>query len=153
MRVAACTALFVYAQFAVIAQAQTSLMPSGMQETEGLKSVTLRRAPKGSLDHPQFLSVTVLPDHGMDVFQITANLPGQGETQLLVSPSLSEAARKMNQTAATPWSYTSYGFGAAIPLPWASRITGLVSPVDSTLLADWRCTSPKIYPGTTRAGF
>ena len=85
MRVAACTALFVYAQFAVIAQAQTSLMPSGMQETEGLKSVTLRRAPKGRLDHPQFLSVTVIPDHGMDVFQITANLPGQGETQLLVA--------------------------------------------------------------------
>jgi hypothetical protein len=76
MRVAACTALFVYAQFAVIAQAQTSLMPSGMQETEGLKFVMLRRAPKGRLDHPQFLSVTVIPDHGMDVFQITANLPG-----------------------------------------------------------------------------
>src|ERR1035438_6684311 len=80
MRVAACTALFVYAQFAVIAQAQTSLMSSGMQETEGLKSVTLRRAPKGRLDHPQFLSVTVIPDHGMDVF-----LPCQGETQLLVA--------------------------------------------------------------------
>jgi len=138
MRILVSAALIVCAPFASLAQAQKPFLPAGTKETDGLKSATLRRAPTGSRDRPQFLSVTVLPDHGMDIFQITADLPGQGETQLLASPSLSEAARKINQADAVPWSYASYGFGAAILLPWASRISGAVSPVDNTLLVDWR---------------
>src|SRR5580658_306382 len=44
----------------------------------------------------EFTSITLLPGRGLNTFQITANLPGKGETELLRSPSLDEAAQKLN---------------------------------------------------------
>jgi hypothetical protein len=40
---------------------------------------------------PQILEVLVLPDRGMDIYQIRANLPGRGVVDLLSSPPLEEA--------------------------------------------------------------
>jgi len=39
----------------------------------------------------ELLSVTLLPGRGMNVFQITAMVPGHGEVPLLVSPPLADA--------------------------------------------------------------
>jgi aldose 1-epimerase len=74
----------------------------------------------------------------MNMFQITANLPGLGESSLLQSPSLEEAAKRMNDPAKDPWGYVSYGMGGAFLLPWASRLSGQVSPDDQTVTTTWQ---------------
>src|SRR6185312_6319250 len=54
----------------------------------GQKAIELRRLQSGTGAKPEFLSVTLLPGRGMNLFQITAYLPGRGEVPLLTSPPL-----------------------------------------------------------------
>ena len=44
----------------------------------GAHVVTLLRNPTSNRNRLEFLSVTVFPGRGMNVFQITANIPGKG---------------------------------------------------------------------------
>src|ERR1035437_1588575 len=122
--------LILFAAFyasGVRAQDRWAAAGAETQRVEGLDTVTLHRSRTKVGNRPQFLSVTLLPGHGMDLFQVTADIPGHGETPLIASPSLEEAARRMNDSKSDQWSYVSYGMGAAILLPWASRISGAVS--------------------------
>ncbi len=58
----------------------------------GQDVVHLSRGRSGNGGTPEFLSATLLPGRGMNMFQITAWIPGRGETPLLTSPSLEDAA-------------------------------------------------------------
>lgn len=58
--------------------------------------VKLTRPATSNGQQMEFLSVTVLPGRGMNVFQITANVPGKGEIPVLASPTLEEAAAKLS---------------------------------------------------------
>ena len=74
----------------------------------------------------------------MNLLQITAYLPQKGEVNLLASPSLEDAARLLNGTDADSTGAESLAMGAAIELPWASRITGTATPDGKSLTTMWR---------------
>jgi aldose 1-epimerase len=90
-------------------------------EIGGRKVVTLSQTPSLDTSLPQILSVQILPGRGMNIFQIRAYLPGKGVVDLIASPSLDEAARKLEDPNA------SFSFGGAILAPFANRIRGMLS--------------------------
>ena len=111
----------------------------------GLDPVVLTRAetPGGTL--PEFRSVTLLPGLGMDVLQITATLPDGREVALLAAPSVEAMANGGSSSGAGS---SGAGPGAirtgqndthgAIEAPWGGLLTGLLSPVGTSLRTTWR---------------
>jgi galactose mutarotase-like enzyme len=96
-------------------------------------SVTLTRPLPADLDRPAFQSAQVLPDRGMMTFQITAHLPGRGETDLLEAP-LFAAAREILAGETGPFvGNASFSFGGAILVPYANRIRGKLSQGGKTI--------------------
>ncbi|MGH9617006.1 MAG: aldose 1-epimerase, partial [Acidobacteriaceae bacterium] len=93
----------------------------------GQKAIELRRLQSGVGATPEFLSVTLLPGRGMNVFQITAYLPGRGEVPLLASPSLAAAAKVLNGGPDDLEGNKSFSFGGALLFPFANRIVGPVT--------------------------
>lgn len=103
----------------------------------GQPIVKLTRAATSNGQQPEFLSVTVLPGRGMNVFQITANVPGKGEIPVLASPSLVEAAGKLNGGPGDQNGNASFSFGGAFLVPYPNRIIGQLSPDQSTVTTEW----------------
>ena len=62
--------------------AATELHRAAMQ-IGGEDVLTLTRKATNSGSKPEFLSVTLLPGRGMNMFQVTAAIPGKGEIPLL----------------------------------------------------------------------
>ena len=89
--------------------------------------VTLERQRSSSSNSPEFLSVQVLPGRGMNVFQVRAFVPGKGETDLIASPPLEEAAKTLNEGPEDFYDLHSATMGGAILLPYANRIRGKLS--------------------------
>jgi galactose mutarotase-like enzyme len=87
--------------------------------------------------NPEFLSATLLPGRGMNVFQITASLPDKGEVNLLASPSLEDAGKLLTGTGTDSTGANSLTMGGAIEAPWAGRISGSPTPVGGDLTAMW----------------
>jgi len=85
----------------------------------------------------ELISATFLPGRGMNVFQITAFIPGRGEVPLLVSPSLQSAASLMNGQDDDANGSASTTFGGAILLPWAARLSGNSTNTQGTLFTNW----------------
>jgi hypothetical protein len=64
-------------------------------EVGGQKAIRLSYlAPSGNTPH--FVSADLLPGRGMNIFQLRANLPGRGVTELILAPGLEEAAARMS---------------------------------------------------------
>ena len=84
---------------------------------------------------PEFLSATLLPGRGMNVLQITATVPGKGIVNLLDSPSLEQAANRMNGVGADSNGAESLAIGGAIEAPWAGDIFG--TPSNGALNTMW----------------
>lgn len=103
----------------------------------GQPVVKLTRAATSNGQQPEFLSVTVLPGRGMNVFQITANLPGKGEIPVLASPTLEDAAAKLNGGPDDQNGNASFSFGGAFLVPYPNRITGKLSQDQSTVTTEW----------------
>lgn len=93
----------------------------------GQKAIELRRLESGVGANPEFLSVTVLPGRGMNVFQVTAYLPGRGEVGLLASPSLATAVKAMNGGPDDLDGNASFSVGGAFLFPFANRLLGPVT--------------------------
>lgn len=93
----------------------------------GQKAIELRRLESGVGAKPEFLSVTALPGRGMNIFQVTAYLPGRGEVGLLASPSLDEAAKTMNGGSDDLDGNASFSGGGAFLFPFANRLLGTVT--------------------------
>ena len=109
-----------------------SLKPGGQD------AVRLERSQMLGGTGPEFLSATLLPGRGMSLLQITAYLPQKGEVNLLASPTLEEAARQLTGTGPDATGAKSLAMGAAIELPWASRISGSRTPDGDNLTTMWR---------------
>jgi aldose 1-epimerase len=93
----------------------------------GAPVVTLQRPKPSDTDRPAFLSAQILPGRGMMTLQITAHLPGRGETALLHAPDL-EKARAILDPAVEPFEGNhSYAVGGAVLIPYANRIRGMLS--------------------------
>lgn len=125
---------------AVASLAQNNVSP----KIGGLDGALLERKATTHGRKLEFLSVTLLPGRGMNMFQITANIPGRGVTELLQSPSLEEAAQQMMGTDKDKWGNASTSFGGAFLVPWASRISGELDADGQHLTAVWRNKKVKL---------
>jgi len=103
----------------------------------GQDVVQLQRSQIAGGNGPEFLWATLLPGRGMNVLQIRAYLPQKGEVNLLASPTLQEAAGVLTGTEADENGAKSLEMGAAIELPWASRISGVNTPDGNNLSTIW----------------
>lgn len=99
--------------------------------------VRLQRAATSHGAKPEFLSATVLPGRGMNLFQITANIPGKGEINVLASPSLEVAAQKLNGGPDDLNGNASFSFGGAFLVPYPNRIRGKLSADGKTITTEW----------------
>lgn len=95
------------------------------------------RKPASNGQKSEFLSVTLLPGRGMNLFQLTANLPGHGEVDLLKSPSIAEAARVLTGAGDDAYGNLNHSFGAAFLIPFSSRVSGTVSADGKTVTTNW----------------
>lgn len=105
----------------------TTAASANLPAINGQKAIELRRNQSGTGVTPEFLSATLLPGRGMNVFQITAYLPGRGEVPLLASPSLQEAVGVLNGGPDDQHGNKSFSFGGAFLVPFANRIIGPVT--------------------------
>jgi galactose mutarotase-like enzyme len=104
----------------------------------GQPVVKLTRPATSNGQQMEFLSVTVLPGRGMNVFQITANVPGKGEIPIFASPTLEEAAAKLNGGPDDQNGNESFlNNGAPFLVPYPNRIIGPVSPDGTTITTKW----------------
>jgi hypothetical protein len=106
----------------------------------GQDVLQLQRSQLLGGNDPEFLSTTLLPGRGMNMLQITAYLPDKGEVNLLASPPLEEAAKLLTGTGADANGAMSLSMGAAIELPWASRISGTSMLDEKNLSTMWHGT-------------
>jgi aldose 1-epimerase len=104
----------------------------------GQDVVRLQRSRMMGGNGPEFLSATLLPGRGMNLLQITAYLPQKGEVNLLASPPLDEASQLLSGSGPDASGAKSLAMGAAIEVPWASRISGTLAPDGKNIDTVWR---------------
>jgi galactose mutarotase-like enzyme len=96
-------------------------------------AVTLKRPVKRS-DKPHFVEAEFLPEHGMNLLQIRAYLPGKGVVELLASPSLADALAKLDGD--DPYGNEAFKMGGAFLLPYPNRIRGKLTANGKGIEAD-----------------
>jgi aldose 1-epimerase len=108
-------------------------------EIGGQPVVKLTRNATANGARPEFLSLTVLPGRGMEVFQITANVPGKGEIPVLWAPTLEDLAQKMRPGSPDDaYGNASFSCCGAFLVPYPNRILGKVSPDGKTITTEWQ---------------
>ena len=100
--------------------------------------VKLARKGTSQGSRPEFLSVTLFPGRGMNVFQITANIPGKGEIPLLNSPAVAEAASHLTDAGRDRYGMASVSFGGAFLIPYPNRVLGQISEDGKNITTSWR---------------
>lgn len=119
------------------AQQESTAQPAATMQIGGANIVKLQRTATSNGTKPEFLSATVLPGRGMNLFQITANVPGKGEVQVFASPSLEDAAAKLNGGPSDQNGNASFSFGGAFLAPYPNRIRGKLSADSKTVTTEW----------------
>jgi hypothetical protein len=118
------------------ALADEKVDPAG-QEVGGQQVIELKRRGNPNSSMPEFTSVSNLPGRGMNLIQITANLPGKGEVQVLASPSLEEADRQLNGGPDDVHGVKSFASGGAFLVPYPNRIRGKLSSDGKNFTTQW----------------
>jgi aldose 1-epimerase len=111
--------------------------PAAAPQIGGEPVVKLTRTATSNGQQPEFLSVTVLPGRGMNVYQITADVPGKGEIPVLFAPTLEELAAKMNGGPDDTNGNASFSCCGAFLAPYPNRIVGKLSPDGTTVTTEW----------------
>ena len=130
-------------------QPPAEVLPTG---PGGQDPIRLSRSATSIGKGVELISATFLPGRGMNVFQITALIPGHGEVPLLVSPSLASAAGVLNGQDDDANGSGSTTLGGAVLLPWAQRLSGTSTSTQGTLSTNWngnRLSFPAENPGST----
>jgi galactose mutarotase-like enzyme len=127
--------------------------PSGPGGQDVLR---LSRTASAIGEDPEFISITLLPGRGLNVFQIMALVPGRGDVPLLASPSLTNAATLMNGQGPDAAGATSTTLGGALLLPWARQLTGSSVPGEGLpmIQTGWQGQTlqvPSDSPGSSRS--
>jgi aldose 1-epimerase len=104
----------------------------------GENVLTLTRKATAGGSKPEFLSVTLLPGRGMNMFQVTAAIPGKGEIPLLRSPSLADAPKVLSGTGKDQLGNASFSLGGAFLIPYPNRIVGEASSDGKSVITHWR---------------
>ncbi len=113
------------------------LVTDSSLQVGGEDVVTLHRPASTDTSTPQFISATIFPGRGFNLFQITANLPGRGEVNLFASPSVEEAASKLNGGPGDIGGTASTSFGGGFLVPYPNRILGKLSADGKTITTSW----------------
>jgi aldose 1-epimerase len=103
----------------------------------GEDAIVLTRSPLMGGTMPEFLSATLLPGRGMNLFQIKAAIPGLGEVDLMASPSVADASLAMNGSDQDTYGQASLTVGGAFEAPWAGRLGGFSSLAGSHITSIW----------------
>lgn len=103
----------------------------------GMPPVVLHRAATTHGAALEFTSVTLLPGRGLNTFQISASLPGKGETELLRSPSVDDAAKLLDEQGEDAFGNLNHSFGGAFLIPFTSRLGGELSADKKTVGVTW----------------
>jgi aldose 1-epimerase len=122
----------------------------GALEIGGQKVVKLTREASLASGTPEFISATILPGRGMNLFQITAKLPGKGVVPIFASPSLEEAAATLNDGPEDLHGVKSFSFGGAFLVPYPNRIRGKLTPDGQNIVTQWHgktLTLPAVWKG------
>ena len=104
----------------------------------GQDPVILTRHLEADDTEPEFLSATLLPGRGFNLWQLTAHIPGQGNVSLLASPPVADAASLLAGTGADANGSASTNFGGAFLAPWAGQMAGTPAPGAGVLQTQWQ---------------
>jgi len=115
-------------------QPAPEVLPSG---PGGQDAVHLSRSAAAIGRDVEMVSAAFLPGRGMNVFQITALVPGHGEVPLLLSPPLAAATDILNSQGSDANGSASTSLGGAILVPWAGRLSGSAKAAAGMLSTDW----------------
>jgi galactose mutarotase-like enzyme len=118
-------------------QATTQPAQAPVPQIGGEPVVKITRPATSNGQGMEFLSATVFPGRGMNVFQITANVPGKGEIPILASPTIEDAAAALNGGPADQNGNASFSFGGAFLVPYPNRIVGPLSPDGKSVITKW----------------
>jgi galactose mutarotase-like enzyme len=113
------------------------LVTDSALQVGGEDVVTIERTPAQSSSKPEFVSATIFPGRGFNLFQITANLPGKGQVKLFASPSVEEAAGILTNGPNDPGGTKSTSFGGGFLVPYPNRILGKLSADGKTIETSW----------------
>jgi aldose 1-epimerase len=120
----------------------------------GQDPIRLSRSATSIGKEAELITATFLPGRGMNVFQITALIPGHGEVPLLVSPPLASATGIMNGEDEDANGSASATLGGAILLPWAQSLSGTPTTTAGVLETSWegkRLTFPAANSRSNRS--
>jgi len=112
----------------------------------GQDAIRLSRSATSIGKEAELISATFLPGRGMNVFQLTAMIPGHGEVPLIVSPGLPSAAGLLNGLDEDANGSASTSMGGAILMPWAQRLSGTPDGTTGEMQTEWngeRLTFPE----------
>ena len=101
--------------------------------------LTLARKASSGGSKPEFLSVTLLPGRGMNMFQVTAAIPGKGEiplTAFALGRGCSQS--QLTGTGKDQLGNASFSFGGAFLIPYPNRILGERSTDGKSVITQWR---------------
>jgi aldose 1-epimerase len=118
----------------------------------GQDPVILTRHLEVNDTEPEFVSATLLPGRGFNLWQLVAYIPGRGNVPLLASPPVEDAASLLAGTGADANGSASTNFGGAFLAPWASQMAGSPAPGAGVLQTQWqgqRLTFPASAPGSS----
>lgn len=118
----------------------------------GEEVIHLVRTPDAIASEPEFVSATLLPGRGMNVLQLTAQIPGHGEVPLLMSPPVAQATEMLSGTGPDTNGALSATMGGAFLIPWAGRLVGKPTDVAGLLQTLWlgqRLTFPASAPNSS----
>lgn len=118
----------------------------------GEEVIQLVRTPDAIASEPEFVKAAFLPGRGMNVLQLTAQIPGHGEVPLLMSPSVAQATQMLSGTGPDANGALSATMGGAFLIPWAGRLVGKPSDTAGLLQTLWlgqRLTFPASGPNSS----
>jgi aldose 1-epimerase len=132
-------------------QSKPQAVGPAIAQPGGQDPIVIRRPPLGHGAMPEFLSATLLPGRGMNVLQITAQIPSLGEVPLMMSPSVEEATKEMSGTGSDAHGLASLSMGGAFEAPWANRMGGVPTPDGENVMAVWKGLT-MVLPAVPRDG-
>jgi galactose mutarotase-like enzyme len=103
----------------------------------GENVVMLHRSASIDSKTPQFVGATIFPGRGFNVFQITADIPGRGQVNLLASPSVEDAAGILTGGPGDEDGIKSTSFGGAFLIPYPNRIIGKLVDNGQDVQTSW----------------
>ncbi len=106
--------------------------PAAAEKIGGSDVIKLQRKGTGGGSKPEFLTATILPGRGMNLYQITANIPGKGEIPLFF-----DLPDQFTSAAVDDHGDESFAGGGAFLVPYPNRIRGKLSPDGKTVTTEW----------------